>query len=138
MTRNRLLDYLLSFDSDTSICELLELIRKDKQMVIDLCKESNPSVDYSDKDLVFRVAKICTILEFKIGKYGSKYREFYANPNGDGILPGWIYDKRFYYEIAIYVGKHLDDFTKAKMFISAPQPFLNRNIYFNKDGLERF
>lgn len=139
MTGNELLDYLLKLDDDTSICELLELIRSNKENVIELVNKSNPSIDFNDKDLVIRVIKICTILEFKIGKLSlAVYRAFCGNPNGDDILPSCLFDERLHLDKPLFVGKHLDEFTRARMFLLAPQAFLNRNVYFDLNGLERF
>lgn len=123
MTGNRLIDYLLSFNDDnTSVCELLEQLKRDQCGVIELFKETNPNLDSLDEKSILSVAKFCTILEYKVGIKN---------------LPSWAMDKRLYYSKAIYVGDRLDDFTIVKMFLFAPQAFLNRNIYFNLDGLER-
>lgn len=121
---NKLLNHLLSFpDDDTIICELLELIIHHENVVVDALKQS-PIVDYTNADLVLTLAKICTILDYKLA---NKY-----------TLPKWVYDKRFYYDYAIYVGKHLSDFDKVKCFLVAPKTFRDRNIYFDLKGLERY
>lgn len=122
MTGNKLLDYLLTFDSNTAVCELLELINKDEEMVIKMCKEFSPSFANLSDDCVLEIAKLCAILDYKLGV---------------SRLPSWTRDRRLYLDKPLYIGNHLDDFTIAKMFIFAPQAFLDRNIYFNKEGLER-
>lgn len=123
MTGNKLLDYLLSIeDEDTGICELLELLNKDRCLIIEMLTNSYPIIRYEDKNLVLNLIKICTILEFKLDK---------------SDLPCWVFDKRLYLDRALFVGKHLDDFTKVMMFIKSPQAFLNRNVFFNLNGLER-
>lgn len=121
MTGNELLDYLLKLYDDTSIYELLELIINNKQNVIELVNKSNPNITFNDKELIIRVIKICTILEFKIGKLClASYRAFCGNSNGDDILPSWVFDKRLYLDKTLFVGKHLDEFTRANMFLLAP------------------
>lgn len=124
MTGNKLLDYLLDVgDDNSSICELLELIKRDEDYVIDLCKDGGiPNLDELNENTTLLVAKLCAILDYKIGLKR---------------LPSWVCDKRLYYDNPIYVGR-MDDFTRAKVFIFAPQAFLSRNIYFNIDGLKRF
>lgn len=124
MTGNRLIDYLLSFnDDDTSVCELLEQLKRNECDIIELCKESTPNLDSIDEGSILSIAKFCTILEYKVGLHR---------------LPSWVSDGRLYCKKALYIGSRLDDFTIAKMFLFAPQAFLNRNIYFNLEGLERF
>lgn len=123
MTGNRLLDYLLSIgDDNTSICELLELIKKDENYVLSLCNDGVPNFDNLDEIRILSIAKLCAILDYKLGLKR---------------LPSWVCDKRLYYDKPVYIGR-MDDFTKVKVFIFAPQAFLSRNIYFNIDGLKRF
>lgn len=123
MTGNRLLDYLLEFgDDNTAICELLELIKKDSDSVIRLCEDKIPNLNNLCYNSILLITKLVTILEYKFGI---------------NKLPNWTFDKRLYLDKPLFIGERLDDFTKTKMFIFASQAFLNRNIYFNEDGLNR-
>lgn len=122
MTGNELLDFLFTIeDDDSRICELLEMIKQNKDKTLKRVFNGEPSFDFTDKKFIFEVAKLCAVLEYEYWK----------------DLPSWCYNKNFYYDRAYYIGKHLSDFDKVKMFITAPQCFLERNIYFHKAGLKR-
>ena len=122
MTGNKVLDYLLELDSSTCLCELLDLIKRDAITFLKLFNETEPKVDYNNLELIERLKEIYTLVEYKLFMYD---------------LPKWIYYKEFYNDIAVYKSKHLSDFEKAKLFLSAHWVFRERNIYFDLRGLER-
>lgn len=124
MFGNKLLDYLFSItNDDIRICELLELIKQDKDKTLEALNNGIPLFDFTRSDLIFEVAKVCAILDYKY-------------PDCEN-LPEWVFNKNFYYKEAHYVGNHLSDFDKVKMFLFAPHAFRYRNIYFQEAGLER-
>lgn len=125
MIGNRHLEKLCGYpDEDTSINQLLELLKyKDSNFIESLEKE------FVDLDL-------CNDREIRYLTKVSSLIDYYFQIH-ELEMPKWIRDERLEFDIPYYHTKRINDFDKLKLQIGSPAPFRRRNTYFDLDAIYR-
>lgn len=124
MIGNKYLLALFNYlDEDTSLNQLLELLKyKDMQFIDSL----NESIDID----------LCTDKEIKYLTKVSALIDYYLQIH-DIEVPDWIRDEKLKFDKPYYHSKRISDFEKFKLQYTNPSPFRARNVYFKLEGIER-
>ncbi len=124
MIGNKYLQALSDYpDEDTSLNQLLELLKYKDTKFIDSLKEP------MDVDL-------CTDKEIKYLTKASALIDYYLQIH-DTEVPDWIRDEKLIFDKPYYHARRINDFEKFKLQYTSPSPFRIRNVYFNLEGIER-
>ncbi|SDL13501.1 hypothetical protein [Natronincola ferrireducens] len=110
-------------DEDTSLNQLLELLKYKDMKFIDSLKES---IDLS----------LCTDKEIKYLTKVSALVDYYLQIH-DIEVADWIRDEKLSFDKPYYHSRRISDFQKLKLQYTNPSPFRARNVYFDLDGIER-
>lgn len=110
-------------DEDTSLNQLLELLKYKDMKFIDSLKES---IDIN----------LCSAQEIRYLTIVSALIDYYLQVN-DIEVPDWLRDDKLKFDKPYYYSRRISDFEKFKLQYSNPSPFKARNVYFDLDSLER-
>jgi hypothetical protein len=125
MIGNRYLQALYNYnDRDTSISQLLEILKfKDKDFINSLYEEE-VNIDLLDeKEKEFLIISVSLI------------DHFFQIYNLD--IPNWLRDERLSFSLPYYYNRRLSDFEKVKLLFTNPSPFRLRNVYFDLNSIIR-
>ena len=111
-------------DEDTSINELLELLKyKDPNFIYSL-KNEDINLDLCTYDEIRYLTKISGLIDY--------YFQIYELE-----IPKWVRNERLHFDRPYYHQKRISDFEKFKLLIESPSPFRSRNTYFDLDSISR-
>ncbi len=124
MIGNRFLQDLCDYpDEDTSINQLLELLKsKDKNFLNSLQEE----IDFSlctEKELIY-LTKISALIDYSLQLINME-------------VPDWLRSEKLCFSKPYYYSKKISDFDKIRLQYSCPSPFRIRNIYFDIESIKR-
>jgi len=124
MIGNRYLQSLCDFlDEDTSINQLLELLKiKDKKFIDSLTEEVDINL-CNEKEIVY-LTKVSALIDY-----------YFQLHNID--VPNWLRDKKLNFKKPYYHSKRISDFEKFRLMYSNPAPFSQRNVYFDLESIKR-
>lgn len=125
MIGNKYIEELFNYpDEDTSINELLELLKyKDPNFVYSLKKE-DINLDLCTNDEIRYLTKVSSLIDYYFQMHELE-------------IPKWIRDERLQFDRPYYHTKRINDFEKLKLQIESPSPFRRRNTYFDLDAIFR-
>ena len=125
MIGNKYIEELFNYpDEDTSINELLELLKYKDSRFINSLKKEDINLDLCTSDEIRYLTKVSSLIDyyFQIHELG---------------IPKWIRDERLRINKPYYHSKRINDFDKLKLQIESPSPFRRRNVYFDLDSIAR-
>lgn len=124
MIGNKYLQALFNYsDEDTSLNQLLELLKYKDMEFIDSLKEPIDINLCNDKEIKY-LTKISALIDY--------YLQIH-----DIEIPGWIRDDKLKFDKPYYYSRRISDFEKFKLQYSNPSPFKARNVYFELESIER-
>lgn len=124
MIGNKYLQALFNYsDEDTSLNQLLELLKYKDMEFIDSLKEPIDINLCNDKEIKY-LTKISALIDY--------YLQIH-----DIEIPGWIRDDKLKFDKPYYYSRRISDFEKFKLQYSNPSPFKARNVYFDLESIER-
>lgn len=125
MIGNKYIKKLFNYpDEDTSINELLELLKYKDLNFIDSLKEEDINLDLCTNDEIRYLTKVSSLIDY--------YFQIHELE-----IPKWIRDKRLQFNKPYYHSKRINDFERLKLQIESPSPFRRRNICFELDSITR-
>lgn len=123
MIGNKYIEGLFNYpDEDTSINELLELLKYKDPNLIDSLKKEDINLDLCTNDEIKYLTKVSSLID-----YYFQIHEF--------EIPKWIRDERLQFDMPYYHSKRINDFERLKLQIESPSPFRRRNVYFELDSI---
>lgn len=124
MIGNKYLQALFNYpDEDTSLNQLLELLKYKDMEFIDTLKEPTEIDLCTDKEIEY-LTKVSALIDYYLQVH-------------DIQVPDWIRDKKLMFDKPYYYPKRISDFEKLKLQYTNPSPFRARNVYFDLDGINR-
>lgn len=124
MIGNKYLQPLFNYpDEDTSLNQLLELLKYKDMKFINSLKESIDIDLCTDKEKRY-LTKVSALIDY--------YLQIH-----DIEVPDWIRDEKLRFERPYYHSKRISDFEKFRLQYTNPSPFKARNVYFDLDGIMR-
>lgn len=124
MIGNKYLQALFNYpDEDTSLNQLLELLKYKDMKFIDSLKESISFNLCTDKEIKY-LTKVSALIDY--------YLQIH-----DIEVPDWIRDEKLSFDKPYYHSRRISDFEKLKLQYTNPSPFRARNVYFDLDGINR-
>lgn len=110
-------------DEDTAINQLLELLKyKDIDFTNSL--QQAEDLDKCTNDELIFLTKIAALIDYSLQLHNLQ-------------VPRWLRDEKLIFDKPYYHSKRLTDFEKVKLQYTNPNPFRNRNVYFDLKGIER-
>lgn len=124
MIGNKYIQELFDYpDEDTSLNQLLELLKyKDIEFIESLKEPINIDL-CTDKELKF-LTKVSALIDYYLQIHSIE-------------VPEWIRDDKLRFDKPYYHPRRISDFEKLKLQYTNPSPFKARNVYFNLDGIDR-
>jgi hypothetical protein len=110
-------------DEDTSLNQLLELLKSKDENFIESLNESI-DLDLCTPNEIEYLTKISAIIDYSLQLIELK-------------VPDWLRDDRLEFDKPYFHSKRISDFDKVKLQFSSPAPFRARNVYFDLNGLIR-
>ncbi|WP_320406015.1 hypothetical protein [Gudongella oleilytica] len=110
-------------DEDTSLNQLLELLKSKDENFIESLNESI-DLDLCTPNEIEYLTKISAIIDYSLQLIELK-------------VPDWLRDDRLEFDKPYFHSKRISDFDKFKLQFSSPAPFRARNVYFDLNGLIR-
>lgn len=124
MIGNKYLQVLFNYpDEDTSLNQLLELLKYKDMEFIDTLKEPTEIDLCTDKEIEY-LTKVSALIDYYLQVH-------------DIQVPDWIRDKKLMFDKPYYYPKRISDFEKFKLQYTNPSPFRVRNVYFDLEGIDR-
>lgn len=124
MIGNKYLKNLFEYpDEDTSINQLLELLKSKDMNFISSLYEPIDIDKCNDEEIVYLI-KISALIDYYLQSH-----------NMD--VPDWLRDERLGFEKPYFHSERISDFEKIKLQYINPSPFKARNVYFDLHGIER-
>ena len=125
MIGNKYIKNLFDYpDEDTSINELLELLKYKDLNFLDSLNKEDVNLDLCTNEEIIYLIKVSSLIDY--------YFQIH-----DLEMPKWIRDKRLEFDKPYYHSKRINDFEKLKLQIESPAPFKRRNVYFEMDSITR-
>lgn len=124
MIGNKYLQYLCDYpDEDTSINQLLELLKsKDKEFIDSLHEALNIEL-CNEKELSYLII-VSALIDYSLQLLNIE-------------VPDWLRDGKLSFDEPYYYSKRLSDFDKIRLLASCPSPFRLRNVYFDLESIIR-
>lgn len=108
MIGNKYIEGLFNYpDEDTSINELLELLKYKDPNFIDSLKKEDINLDLCTNDEIKYLTKVSSLID-----YYFQIHEF--------KIPKWIRDERLQFDMPYYHSKRINDFERLKLQIESP------------------
>lgn len=124
MIGNKYLQSLFNYpDEDTSLNQLLEVLKFKDIQFIDSVKES---VNLN----------LCSVEELKFLTKVSALIDYYLQIHQIEV-PDWMRSEKLRFDKPYYHAKRISDFEKIKLQFTNPSPFKVRNVYFDLEGISR-
>jgi hypothetical protein len=110
-------------DEDTSINQLLELLKaKDKKFIDSLTEDVD--IDLCNEKEIEYLTKVSALIDY-----------YFQLLNID--VPNWLRNERLNFKKPYYHSKRISDFEKIRLMYSNPAPFRLRNAYFDLESIRR-
>lgn len=110
-------------DEDTSLNQLLELLRsKDQRFLDSLYKPLD--VDASTDDERRFLTVVSALIDYHLQLYQM-------------AIPDWLRNEKLCFDKPYYQTQRLSDFEKIKLQYTVPGPFKRRNVYIDMEGIKR-
>lgn len=124
MIGNKYLQQLFEYpDEDTSINQLLELLKsKDMKFVHSLKEPVNIDL-CTDKEIEF-LTKVSALIDYYLQIHRIE-------------VPNWLRDDKLKFDKPYYYSKRISDFEKLRLQYTNPAPFRARNVYYDLQGIQR-
>ncbi|MBS3976844.1 MAG: hypothetical protein KGZ75_09010 [Syntrophomonadaceae bacterium] len=110
-------------DEDTSINQLLELLKaKDKKFIDSLTEEIDINL-CNEKEIEY-LTKASALIDYNFQLH-----------NID--VPAWLRNEKLIFKKPYYHSKRITDFEKIRLMYISPAPFRQRNVYFDLESISR-
>ena len=124
MIGNKYLKGLFEYpDENTSINQLLELLKSKDMKFINSLFEPIDIDNYNDEEIKYLI-KVSALIDYYLQLH-------------DIEVPDWLRDERLRFKKPYFHSKRISDFEKVKLQYTNPSPFKARNVYFDLHGIER-
>lgn len=125
MIGNKYLQVLYDYpDRDTSINQLLEILKfKDKDFINSL-KTDIPDINLTNQDEMHYLVIISALIDYYMQLQNLE-------------VPSWLRRKELSFEKPYYYSNRITDFDKVRLLFTSPSPFRLRNVYFELEGIKR-
>lgn len=130
MIGNEYLQVLYDYpDRDTSINQILELLKSKDKDFINSLKTDVPDINLADQNEMHYLVIISALIDYCLQLKKIE-------------VPSWLrrkelsFDKPYYYYY-YYYSKRITDFDKVRLLFTNPSPFRLRNVYFELEGFKR-
>jgi|GEM_PF-445080 len=125
MIGNKYLQDLFNYlDEDTSLNQLLELLKYKDMGFINSLNNETINLELCTKEEIVYLTKVSALIDYYLQIHGLE-------------VPNWLRDARLKFDRPYYHSKRISDFEKVKLQYTNPSPFKIRNVYFNLDGILR-
>jgi len=125
MIGNKYLRDLFNYlDEDTSLNQLLELLKYKDMKFINILNNEPINLELCTDEEIRYLTKISALIDYYLQTHGIE-------------VPNWLRDERLQFDIPYYHSKRISDFEKLKLQYTNPSPFKTRNVYFDLDGIGR-
>lgn len=125
MIGNKYLQDLFAYtDEDTSLNQLLELLKYKNMRFIDSLSNESISLDLCTDEEIRYLTKVSALIDYYLQVHGIK-------------VPNWLRDEKLQFDKPYYYSRRISDFEKFKLQYTNPAPFKARNVYFDLDGIGR-
>ncbi|WP_029452571.1 hypothetical protein [Clostridium algidicarnis] len=125
MIGNKYLQDLFNYlDEDTSLNQLLELLKYKDMGFINSLNNETINLELCSKEEIVYLTKVSALIDYYLQIHGLE-------------VPNWLRDARLKFDRPYYHSKRISDFEKVKLQYTNPSPFKIRNVYFNLDGILR-
>ncbi|HZX21052.1 MAG: hypothetical protein WBJ17_08670 [Natronincolaceae bacterium] len=111
-------------DEDTSINQLLELLKDKNTEFIDSLECEPVELNACNNEEIIYLTKVSALIDYHLQLHGLE-------------VPDWLRDERLIFEKPYFHPKRISDFDKVKLQYTNPAPFRTRNVYFDLHGIER-
>lgn len=124
MIGNERLQELFDYpDEDTSLNQLLELLKRKETSFIDSLAEPVDLDSCNDKEIEY-LTKVSALIDYYLQIHGME-------------VPDWIRDAKLRFDKPYYHSSRINDFEKLRLLYTNPAPFRARNVYFDLHGIQR-
>lgn len=124
MIGNKYLQELFDYpDEDTSINQLLELLKYKDIKFIDSLKEPVNIDVCNDKEIEY-LTKVSALIDYYLQIHGIE-------------VPDWLRDEKLRFDKPYYHSRRISDFGKLRLQYTNPSPFRARNVYYDLHGIHR-
>lgn len=110
-------------DEDTSLNQLLELLKYKDMKFINSLKEDIDIDSCSDKEIKY-LTKASALIDYYLQIHNIEVSK-------------WTRDDKLRFDKPYYHSKRISDFEKIKLQYTNPSPFKARNVYFDLEGIQR-
>ena len=125
MIGNKFLQSLFDYpDEDTSLNQLLELLKYKDVKFIDSLSNDLIDIDLCTDEEIRYLTKISAIIDY------------YLQIHDIGV-PNWLRNKKLRFDRPYYHSRRISDFDKVRLLYTNPAPFRARNVYFDLEGIQR-
>jgi len=124
MIGNKYLQQLFEYpDEDTSINQLLELLKSKDMRFVDSLKEPVNIDLCTDKEIEY-LTKVSALIDYYLQTHRIE-------------VPDWLRDDKLKFDKPYYYSKRISDFEKLRLMYTNPAPFRARNVYYDLQGIQR-
>ena len=124
MIGNERLQELFDYpDEDTSLNQLLELLKRKETSFIDSLTEPVDLESCNDKEIEY-LTKVSALIDYYLQSHGIE-------------VPDWIRGEKLRFAKPYYHSSRINDFEKLRLLYTNPAPFRARNVYFDLHGIQR-
>lgn len=125
MIGNKYLSDLFEYpDEDTSINQLLELLKSKDKKFINSLEHEPVDINLCNGEEIKYLIKVSALIDYCLQLYGIK-------------VPDWLRDEKLRFEKPYYYSERISDFEKVKLQYTNPSPFKARNVYFDLQSIGR-
>ena len=110
-------------DEDTSINQLLELLKSKDMRFVDSLKEPVNIDLCTDKEIEY-LTKVSALIDYYLQTHRIE-------------VPDWLRDDKLKFDKPYYYSKRISDFEKLRLMYTNPAPFRARNVYYDLQGIQR-
>lgn len=125
MIGNRYLQDLFNYeDEDTSLNQLLEMLKYKEESFIKSLEDQPVELDLCTPEEVIYLTKASALIDYYLQTH-------------DLPVASWLRHDKLQFDRPYYHSKRLSDFEKVRLQFTSTGPFRARNVYFDLDGIER-
>jgi hypothetical protein len=125
MIGNKYLRDLFNYpDEDTSLNQLLELLKSKDAKFIDSLKREPVDIGLCDDSEVEYLTKVSALIDYYLQLYNME-------------VPDWLRSDKLTFKKPYYHSRRISDFDKVRLLYTNPAPFRARNVYFDLEGIKR-
>lgn len=125
MIGNKYLRELFNYpDEDTSLNQLIELLKSKDSRFIDSLKNEPVDLDLCDDFEIKFLTKVSALIDYFLQLHNME-------------VPSWLRNEKLCFKKPYYHSKRITDFDKVRLQYTNPAPFRVRNVYFDLEGIKR-